>query len=68
MESHRLDRLLGPVDPGLGEFHVIVAGPLVAGSQVSMLFTLEVGQQGVNRGGAIRVGLPNTGWDAPTVP
>jgi hypothetical protein len=52
----------------LGTFRVIHDGPFVAGMHTIVVFEYEVGEAGIAAGGKVRVGLPNTGWEAPVVP
>jgi hypothetical protein len=43
-------------------------GPIVAGMHTTILFEYEAGDAGLGAGGKIRIGLPNTGWEAPVAP
>lgn len=52
----------------LGTFRVVHDGPFVAGMRTVVHFEFEVGEAGLAEGAKFRVGLPNTGWDAPVVP
>ncbi len=42
--------------------------PFVAGMRTTVVFEYEVGDAGVEPGGKFRVGVPNTGWEAPVPP
>ena len=54
--------------PTLGVFRVLHDGPFIAGMHTTVVFEYEVGEEGIAAGGKIRVGVPNTGWEAPVVP
>jgi hypothetical protein len=47
---------------------LIKTDPFVAGSHMTFVVRFTVGQHGLRAGGQLRVGLPNTGWQRPTVP
>jgi hypothetical protein len=54
--------------PELGHFRVLHDGPFVAGMRTSVVFEYRVGDAGLPAGAKVRVGLPNTGWEAPVPP
>jgi hypothetical protein len=43
-------------------------GLIVAGMRTTFVFEYQAGAAGLNAGGKIRIGLPNTGWEAPVAP
>src|SRR5688500_2376273 len=51
-----------------GSFRVLHDGPIVAGMRTALVFEYAVGEAGLKAGGKFRVGLPNTGWEAPVPP
>ena len=42
--------------------------PFIAGMRTTVVFEYEVGATGLAAGGQFRVGVPNTGWEAPVPP
>ena len=48
-----------------GQFRVRHDNPVVAGMRTTVDFEYEVGQAGLPAGAKLRIGLPNTGWEAP---
>jgi hypothetical protein len=53
---------------GCGTFEMSADGAIVCGSTTSLRFRFTVGARGMRKGGKLRIGLPNTGWEKPVVP
>src|SRR3954469_19649530 len=63
------DVMIPPPAPAeLGQFRVAHDGPFVAGMRTTITFEYVVGEAGLAAGALFRVGLPNTGWEAPVTP
>src|ERR1051326_6576928 len=52
----------------LGTFQMCHDGPFVAGMRTSVRFQYRAGEAGLRRGGRLRFGVPNTGWQQPVPP
>ncbi len=52
----------------LGAFQLCHDGPFVAGMHTVVRFEYRAGDDGLRRGGRIRFGVPNTGWEEPVPP
>lgn len=57
-----------PQDNSIGSITLDPAGPFVTGERVTLTITFTAGAAGLEAGARLRVGLPNTGWQAPVVP
>ena len=55
-------------DKAVGSVELAPAGPYVAGADVTLEIAFTVGEEGLDVGASIRVGLPNTGWEEAVVP
>lgn len=60
--------MLEVASPSVGTFSLSHAGPFVAGMCTQVIFRCTVGADGLKQGARLRVGVPNTGWEAPVLP